>query len=54
MNYGTAATNVLTVSAAGPITINTEVQAGDGTSADYVKKGAFAAGVLNTNGKVTG
>ena len=38
MNYGTAATNVLTVSAAGRITINTEVQAGDGTSADYVKK----------------
>ena len=54
MNYGTVATNVLTVSAAGPITINTEVQAGDGTSADYVKKGAFAAGVLNTNGKETG
>jgi outer membrane autotransporter protein len=51
MNYGTAAANVLTVSAAGPITINAQVEAGTGTGTDYVNKGALAVGVLNTNGK---
>ena len=51
MNYGTSNANVLTVSAAGPITINAQVEAGTGTGTDYVNKGALAVGVLNTNGK---
>jgi len=54
MNYGTSNANVLTVSAAGPITINAQVEAGTGTGTDYVNKGALAVGVLNTNGKKNG